>query len=76
MSEMGRMQPKFSLAERARMVRCPYCVERTEFKLMNPRVGAAGRYLCYSCGHVAMPSDPEFQCLCAKCGGLISATRM
>jgi len=76
MSETGRMRSGFSGADRTRMIRCPYCVEQAEFKLMNPRDGSAGRYMCDGCGHVAMPSDPEFHCPCAKCSGLISKFRL
>jgi hypothetical protein len=52
-----------------RITRCPYCVEGGEFKAMTD-ADSADRHLCARCGHVAIPSDPQFECSCAKCIGL------
>ncbi|PYX48694.1 MAG: hypothetical protein DMG79_11235 [Acidobacteria bacterium] len=54
---------------RDKMVRCPYCVESGEFKVMTDAEGIEGR-ICGRCGHLAMPSNPLFECRCAKCAGL------
>lgn len=51
-------------------IRCPYCVEDAEFKVMEPRNGANGWYMCDNCGHLAMPQHSEFRCTCARCVGL------
>jgi hypothetical protein len=54
----------------SRPVRCPYCVEGREFKLMEPRDPTNGWYTCEGCGHLAMPLQSDFRCHCAKCAGL------
>lgn len=51
------------------LVRCPYCIEGNNFKVMMGK--AEGRwFLCARCGHVAMPDDPGYQCMCLKCNDL------
>ena len=47
------------------IVRCPYCVLENEFRPMLPM--AQGKYGCASCGHLAVPGDATFQCLCVRC---------
>ena len=50
-------------------IRCPYCVEGGDFKVMAPR--AEGEwFLCLKCGHANMPSHPSYRCNCTKCGAL------
>jgi hypothetical protein len=46
--------------------RCAYCRLGNEFRPMIIR--AEGWLQCESCGHNAMPLDPEFRCTCANCG--------
>ena len=45
--------------------RCPYCSVGTEFRPMTTRI--EGWLHCETCGHNAMPLDPEFRCTCSKC---------
>ena len=45
--------------------RCPYCVLIDDFMLMS--VTKDGRFVCVKCGHVAIPEDKVFQCLCSHC---------
>src|SRR5215831_7702586 len=49
----------------APIIRCPYCRAGNEFRTMLER--AEGWLQCDSCGHNAMPLDPEFRCTCSKC---------
>lgn len=51
------------------IVRCPYCVEDANFKVMVSQPGGDW-YLCGHCGHLALPSSPLFHCTCSKCVGL------
>ena len=44
--------------------RCPYCVERNGFKLLDKR---QSHLICVKCGHVVMRDQPEFLCPCPKC---------
>ena len=46
-------------------IRCPYCAVGDEFRPMATR--AEGWLYCESCGHNAMPLDPEFRCVCSRC---------
>jgi hypothetical protein len=48
-----------------KIVRCPYCTFENHFKEMVAHVD--GRFICRKCGHMAMPSDPNFRCACPKC---------
>ncbi len=57
------------MQDRQRVSRCPYCVEGGAFKEMKPVEGGDGQR-CAHCGHLAVPSDPRFECECAKCIGL------
>jgi hypothetical protein len=52
-----------------RVIRCPFCVEAGEFKTMSDVDNAEG-HICARCGHMAVPSNPWFECSCAKCVGL------
>lgn len=47
------------------IIRCPYCRVANEFRQMAERI--EGWFRCESCGHNAMPLDPEFNCACSKC---------
>ena len=49
------------------VVRCPYCVEDGNFKIMT-RMGEGTRYVCAGCTHTVVPEDPSYRCACAKCG--------
>ncbi len=51
------------------VIRCPYCVENGNFKAMALQSGEDW-YLCDSCGHLSLPSNPLFHCTCGKCVGL------
>jgi len=46
-------------------LRCPHCRAGNEFRPMVEH--RAGWFRCESCGHNAMPLDPEFRCACSKC---------
>lgn len=50
-------------------VRCPYCVEDDNFRLMKSRPEQRW-FVCESCGHAVMPDNPNFRCYCQKCGEL------
>jgi hypothetical protein len=56
-----RMMPN----RRERAIRCPHCRVGNEFHPMVEH--RQGRFRCQSCGHNAMPLDPEFRCACSKC---------
>src|SRR5438105_593976 len=47
------------------ILRCAYCRLGSDFHPMIIR--AEGWFQCESCGHNAMPLDPEFKCTCASC---------
>lgn len=47
-------------------MRCPYCVEGNDFKLMAVQTGGDW-FLCATCGHLSLPSHPSFRCMCGKC---------
>ena len=47
-------------------VRCPYCVEDRNFKLMKPRADGEW-FLCSTCGHAIMPGNLSYRCNCSKC---------
>jgi hypothetical protein len=49
-----------------RDIRCRYCIEGGNFKLMIGR-GEGDWFMCARCGHLAMPKNPLFTCTCAKC---------
>jgi hypothetical protein len=57
---------------KAEHVRCPYCVEESQFKIMILQVGGDW-YLCSNCGHLALPANPLFHCTCSKCAELEQA---
>ena len=48
--------------------RCPYCVLIDDFMLMSAT--RDGRFMCVKCGHVAIPGDKIFQCLCRHCNAM------
>jgi len=45
-------------------VRCPYCAEGNEFKIMIAR---ATHFVCEKCGHTAVPVSLTYECPCPKC---------
>ena len=49
--------------------RCPYCVLNDDFMLMSA-TRRGGRFVCVKCGHVAIPGDKIFQCLCSHCDAM------
>jgi hypothetical protein len=50
----------------SQVVRCPYCVEDRNFKLMNARADGEW-FLCPTCGHATMPGHSTYRCNCSKC---------
>ena len=48
------------------LIRCPYCVEDGNFKAMSSHATGEG-HRCTGCGHIVQPSNPRFECGCAKC---------
>lgn len=74
MAETGSMNSHLRRSERA-PIRCPYCVEGREFKLMLWR-DSEECYLCSNCGHLAMPKHPGFKCPCKKCVAVNLRSRM
>jgi DNA-directed RNA polymerase subunit RPC12/RpoP len=53
------------------VIRCPYCIEGGGFKVMIGQ-GGGDWYMCARCGHLTLPTDPVFECTCAKCAELKS----
>lgn len=47
------------------IVRCPYCVQDSEFRPMVRKSRQA--YVCVSCGHRATSADPYAKCSCERC---------
>ena len=58
-------QPPTVMPNSAEPLRCPYCRDGSEFRLLVTRT--EGWLQCEGCGHNAMPLDPEFKCTCLKC---------
>jgi hypothetical protein len=54
---------------RPKIIRCPYCVENEDFRVMIAQAGGDW-FLCGNCGHLALPTNPLFQCTCNKCAGI------
>jgi hypothetical protein len=52
--------------KQAGVIRCPYCVESGNFKVMASPESGDG-HICHRCGHVVLPSNPMFACACSKC---------
>ncbi|MFZ0321865.1 MAG: hypothetical protein WAL56_22260 [Candidatus Sulfotelmatobacter sp.] len=50
-------------------VRCPYCVDGGNFKLMNARADGEW-FLCPGCGHATMPGHSSYRCNCGRCTAL------
>lgn len=59
----------------SRKVRCPYCVQGVDFRLME-REGASDCYICGRCGHRSLASPAFYQCRCKKCCTLERKTRL
>ena len=65
-SGLGHPVARKRMATRGkRAMRCPHCRVGNEFHLMIE--DGQGWFRCESCGHNAMPLDPEFRCACSKC---------
>lgn len=69
MTQAHRIEADSKIDTRLKSIRCPYCVEGREFKLMINRDGD-GWHMCANCGHLAMAKNPDFKCPCAKCATL------
>ncbi len=69
MTHAGPMDANTRGSQRGSQVRCPYCVEASEFKLMVAR-DSDQWFTCENCGHLVMPKNPDFKCVCAKCATL------
>jgi hypothetical protein len=61
-----RKQAQRSPFTEAKITRCPYCVESGAFKEMSASDGG-NWHLCARCGHLAVATDPAFECNCTKC---------
>jgi predicted RNA-binding Zn-ribbon protein involved in translation (DUF1610 family) len=59
-SRRGRRQPRTSV------MRCPYCAESEAFKTMISQSGGDW-YMCAGCGHLALLTNPLFECTCSRC---------
>jgi phage FluMu protein Com len=46
-------------------VRCPYCVQDSDFRPMSLRSDQS--FVCPGCGHVSAPEDPYVRCTCPRC---------
>ncbi len=53
-----------------KQVRCPYCINAGEFRIMEAR-SPGDWFICAGCGHLTLPSDPSFECSCEKCVSLL-----
>lgn len=63
---MGRQGPGRS---KTPVIRCPYCVEQGNFKVMVADATGAW-FTCSRCGHLTLTTNPSFECKCGKCLGL------
>jgi rubrerythrin len=50
----------------AEPIRCPYCVEGYDFRLMKERLNGVF-FVCEKCGHALMQDNPMWTCRCGKC---------
>ncbi len=75
MTQASQMEPTPERRLRTKPVRCPYCVDGREFRLMVLRVDSDS-HICLNCGHLAMAKNPEFKCRCAKCTTLNMTSRV
>ena len=58
-------------------IRCPYCVQDNEFKIMLDLTGGTGGiFYCASCRHLVRTGVPGFQCLCLACKSLRGPTAL
>jgi hypothetical protein len=48
-------------------MRCPYCVEGGNSKVMIGQGGSEIWYMCARCGHLTWPTNRFFKCTCAQC---------
>lgn len=46
------------------IVRCPYCVQDSEFR---PMFRESKLFVCVSCGHTVVPDDAYAKCPCPRC---------
>jgi predicted RNA-binding Zn-ribbon protein involved in translation (DUF1610 family) len=75
MTKDGQRSSNWRHGKRSVAIRCPYCVEGREFRLMLSR-DSEECYLCANCGHLAMPKHPGFNCPCTKCIALNLRSRV
>lgn len=47
------------------IVRCPYCVEGSDFRPMLQR--AEDSFICLGCGHESASDSSHGRCACEKC---------
>ena len=47
------------------IIRCPYCVQGSEFQPMFRR--SENTYACLKCGHTSSPEDSSLRCPCPRC---------
>jgi len=49
-------------------IRCPYCVQGYEFRLMTELTGGTGGiFYCTACRHLVRTAEPDSQCFCRGC---------
>jgi hypothetical protein len=57
------------------IVRCPYCVQDSEFRPMFPESNKL--FVCAGCGHSVVPDDAYAKCPCPRCRRMnTAATRI
>jgi hypothetical protein len=58
-------------------IRCPYCVQDNEFRIMlDLSGGVGGMFYCAGCRHLVRMEVPDFQCLCRACMNLRGAVAL
>jgi len=63
--------------EQLEPVRCPYCVQGNEFRVMTDLSGdARSIFYCASCRHLVRTAEADFQCLCPGCMSLRSPAQL
>jgi len=63
----------FRAMKKPQAMRCPYCADAQNFKLMIKHVD--GRFICSRCGHVIRPGDSDFSCNCGSCTDVFRLSR-
>jgi hypothetical protein len=55
-------------------VRCPFCIQGNEFRVMVDLTGGLGGiFYCSACRHLIRRGKPDFHCLCRSCQKLEGA---